>query len=236
MAATVESIQGQVKHTKLSVLELAHKLSLSESITLKKGDTLSFSDLDLSDFFAIVNEEDNLKKLGVLQQIMNRCRLILSLEGSLALGALNLDDRSWTLMAGDSGSLTICAKPLPVRLSLQELVLFLKKLPLGQALVLKPNQDLLLEGFSQESVTGYFEFCQNTTDVKVLEKAQDEFFTQANELLKQENLTLKMYALEASMMNREVNPMLGQILFKPQGDETRQHPRMMAALIKAVEA
>ena len=232
MATSLDELNVQQNLIKLTVLELVQKLSKSESIVLKTGESLKIVDLDMNDFLAIANETDNHKKLNGLQLIMNRFKLQLFLEGSMTLGAMNLDDHSWTLTAGDSGQLRISAKLFPLRLSLTDLITFLKRLPLGQALVLKEEQELLLEGFSPEALSSFFNFCQNTTDIKVLEKAQDDFFVSASLSLAQEGLDLKLYALNATMMNREVNPIHGQILFKPVSNEEKAACRMMAVLIK----
>jgi hypothetical protein len=224
---TTETIQ-----LKLSVFELAEKLTKGESIKLNPAETITLTGIDMQDFFAIVNEEELAKKANVLQQIMNRFNIALMLEGAVGLGAMNLDERSWTLAASNETALKISARPLPFKLSINELVNFLKKLPVGQGLVFRSQQDLVLTGFSEKGLMNYYEFSQGTQDPKVLEKAQDQFFFEASEALQKEGLVLKMFGLEAAQLNREVNPAFGMIAFRAQGNETLTQPRIVVALTK----
>jgi hypothetical protein len=218
--------------TKISIFELAEKLSKGEVIQLKTKESLCMSSFEITDFMAIANEENLEKKLLILQSVLARFNIQLQLDGAITLGAMNLDDRSWTITASNEDKLKISSRPLPMKIALSELVNFLKKLPIGQGLILKPNQDVIVTGFSEESVQNFFELSKSTQDLTVLEKTQDQFFIQSSELLAKEGLCLKMFAHEARMMNREVNPSFGAVAFIPQGDETLKEPKMIAALVK----
>jgi len=219
--------------TKLSVLDLIKKLTLGETIELPNGHSLSITDFDMQDFLSIVTEDNLQKKLGVIQGICNRFHLNVLMEGDVLLGALNLDDRSWTLTASESQSLKIFAKPQPLKLSIDEVISFMKKLPLGQGMAFRSGQDLLITGFSQKAVESYYEFSKDVTDARVLEKAQDAFFVEASATLQKEGLILKVFAIDASSLNREVNPAFGMIVFKAQSRDNQKNPRIALALVKS---
>jgi hypothetical protein len=216
----------------VTIFSLIQRLSLGEVIELKGDDSIKISEFEIGDFMSLVNEEDNRLKLNVIQKALSHFGLLLNLEGSINLGNLNLDDRSWTLSAGQSGSLKISAKSFALKKSVDELVAFLKKLPVDQGLVLKAGQDLLLEGFNHDAVKAYFELSSKSKDPKVLEKVQDDFFVASSKVLQDEGLVLKVFAVEAASLNREVNPELGLVVFKPQAQDETKAPRVVVALTK----
>lgn len=222
----------QETQIKLSVFELAQKLIRGETIELSAEEQLVVSQIDMVDFMAIVNEEDLSKKLGLLQQSLMKYGIAIFMEGAVSLGMLNLDDRSWTITAGEGQKLKVLARALPLRLALNDLVSFLKKLPLGQALALNVHQDLSITGLTEQAVMNYYELSQSNQDASVIEKTQDQFFIASSEVLRNEGLALKIYAMDSAFLNREVNPSFGQISFRPVGNETLVTPRIIAALVK----
>ena len=223
----------QATQTKYSIFELAQKLSNGEKLQLAQGESVHITHLDMTDFLAIANEDDLQKKLSVLQMILNRFNVALVLQGGIVIGGLNLDDRSWTLSAAENQNLEISGASLPLKLTVTDLVKFLKKLPLGQGIAFKANQDVILTGLSEQAVMNYFEFSQNVTDVKVLETAQDQFFAENCHLLRDEKLSLKLFALDAAQLNREVNPAFGMIAFKPVASDEFKQPKIAVALVKS---
>lgn len=217
---------------KFSIFEFIHQLSIGNSVELNPLESMTISHLSADDFIKIANEQEFPKKLQVLQEILGKHNLQLNMEGGLVIGAMNLDDYSWVLSAPESQKLTITAKPLALKLNMHELVLFLKKLPLGQGFMFHENQDLMLSGFSEQNVKDYFDSSLNNKDSKVLEATQDALFRTASDVLKNENLSLKIYALNATQLNREVNPKFGFIVFRAQSPDLQKKPRIIVALEK----
>lgn len=222
----------QVETQTITIFSLIQKLSQSEVIHLNQGETLKISEFDMSDFIDLANEPDPIKKLTLIQKHFFGFNLVLNLEGSLAVGNLNLDDRSWMIGASEGGELKISANPIALKKSVDDVVKFLKNLELGHGLVLKAGQDLLLEGFSKDAVQGYFELSAKNSDAKVLENIQDEFFIASSQTLKDDNLVLKVFAVDATNLNREVNPELGMVIFKPISEDVSKKARVVLALGK----
>lgn len=224
--------QEPSKEIRLSCLQLAEKLMQEESVELRGDDTLVIHQIDSSDLLSAVEEVEAVKRVGILVNIMRRFNLEVRLEGSLNLGPLVLADHSWSFKPGESGFFRLSAKPTAVRKSLFELVSFLTKLPVGQALVLKPFQELFLEEIPTSDLVNYYQFCQEEKDVTAHEKKQDELFTQNCSLLTEKNLTLKIYGLNAKQLDRHIDTNIGGIFFKPTTSIEHTHPRIVAVLLE----
>ncbi len=210
--------------------ELADKLTKERQFELNKEESLVIHQMDSSDLLSAIEESEGAKRLGVLIDIMKRYCLELSLEGSINFGAFNLADHSWTITPGDSGFLRISAKPTAVRKSLSEIVSFLSKIPTGQALVLKPLQELFLEDISASDMLNYYEYCQEEQDPAARELEQDALFAKSCPTLVEKDLTLKIYGLNAKQIDRNLDTNIGGILFKPVGSAELTHPRLVIAL------
>ena len=222
----------QLEIETITIFSLIQKLAKNEVIHLRRDESIKISELDMSDFMTLASTEDHYQKLNLIQKLFSHHGLFLNFEGSIQVGNLNLDDRSWVLGAGDSGELKISARSLPLKKSVDELVQFLKKLELGQGLILKAGQDLLIEGLHTAAVQNYYELSKNAQDPKVIEKIQDEFFVANSKLLKDEGLLLKVFALDATAVNREVNPELGFVIYRAQSTDSSKTPRLVMALTK----
>lgn len=227
---TVTEVPSQ--EIRLSCLQLAEKLIQEEAIELRSGETLVIHQLDSNDLLSAAEENEPLKRIGVLVNIMRRLSLEIRLEGSLTLGPLVLADHSWSFTPGESGFFRLTARPTAVRKSLLEIVSFLAKLPIGQALVLKPFQELSLEEISTQDLLDYYKFCQNETDPSVHEKKQDALFLKNCPLLTEKNLILKIYGLNAKQLDRHVDTNIGGIFFKPIASSEQPHPRVVAVLLE----
>ena len=157
--------------------------------------------------------------------------LFRSLEGSINLGSFNLADHSWSIQAGETGKLCITARPITVRKSLSEIVTFLTKIPVGQALVLKPQQELFLEDILASDLISYYDYCNNEPDGKKREKEQDALFIKNSPILRDKGLTLKVYSLNAKQIDRSIDTGVGGLLFKPIASEEQEHPRIVLGLL-----
>lgn len=229
---TVTTLQEDaIKEIKLTWQELANKLTGQGSVEIQEGQTLVIHQMDISDFLTLVEEPEATGKVKIFGEIMKRFFLELSLEGSLSLGSFQLADQSWNLTCGNSGFLRITTKPLALRKSLQEVVSFLSRIPVGQALVLKPNQDLFLEEVSADAMFNYYQHCQDETDAVSREKGQDEMFLSSCKLLKEKNLLLKIYGLNTQQVDRTIDAAAGGMLFKPVGSQELKEPRIVIGLI-----
>lgn len=223
--------QEEIKEIKLTWQELSEKLLQQGYIEIQTGQTLVIHQIDITDFLSLVEEPLAPEKVKIFAEIMKRFFLDISFEGSLALGPFQLADQSWNLTCGNSGSLRITAKPLAVRKSLQEIVSFLSKIPVGQALVLKPTQELFLEEVSADAMFNYYQHCQDETDPVAREKGQDVMFASSSPLLTEKNLLLKIYGLNTKQVDRTIDAAAGGILFKPVGSPELKEPRIVIGLI-----
>ena len=214
----------------MTPMKLAEYLSEHSQLILTSENKLVLRDMDPSDFLTAATAADHLGRLQVLQKIMGRFSLEISLEGSVAIGEFHLDTYSWTLLPGTTGNLTIRAKPMPLKRTLAEIVSFLNMLPVGQAMVLKPHQDLLLSGFSSDAMLDYYQFCQDNSDAKVRELQQDKLFCKSSQLLESKGLTCKIYGLNAVQIDRMIDIHAGGIVFRPIGDEVHSKPSVLMAL------
>lgn len=215
----------------LSIYSLMQMLAQGEVITLEKNEALKISEFDMNQFMMLVNEEDHMTKLQMIQKFISSFGLVLNLEGTMTVGAFHLEDRSWMIGSGESGLLKISAKVMPLKKTIDELVTFVKKLPQDQALVLRVGQDLLIEGLNSDSVVNYYELSKNATDPKVLEKIQDEFFFANSKLLQEENLNLKVFAYDATSLNREMNSELGLMVMRAHSTDETKMPRVGVAVM-----
>ncbi len=222
--------EEEVKEIRLTWQGLADKLLQQGSLEIQTGQTLIIHQIDITDFLSLVEEPLAPEKVKLFTEIMKRFFLELSFDGSLALGPFQLADQSWNLTCGNSGSLRITAKPLTVRKSLQEVVSFLLKLPVGQALVLKSTQDLFLEEVSADAMFNYYQHCQDETDPVAREKGQDTMFASSSPLLVEKNLLLKIYGLNTKQVDRTIDAAAGGILFKPVGSSDKE-PKIVIGLI-----
>lgn len=211
--------------------EFAAALSKGDALEINEEKPLVLYQIDSSDFISAVEEIEPKNRLNVLIEFMRRFSLELNLEGSIDLGSFNLADHSWTLKTGNTGNLRITAKPTAVRKSLADVVTFLTKIPVGQALVLKPFQELFLEDILASDLVNYYDFCQNETDGKKREKEQDALFIKNSPLLKDKNLTLKVYGLNAHQIDRTIDTNAGGLLFRPVPGEELKHPRIVVGLL-----
>lgn len=211
--------------------ELAATLSEGNTVELDAEKTLVIYQIDSGDFITAVEEIEPKTRLGVLVDLMRRFSLELNLEGSIDLGSFNLADHSWSFKAGKTGTLKISAKPTTVRKSLSEMVTFLTKIPVGQALVLKPYQELFLEDLLASDLVDYYEYCQNETDGKKREKEQDALFIKNSPILQDKGLTLKVYGLNAQQIDRSIDTGAGGLLFRPVAGEELKHPRVVVGLL-----
>jgi hypothetical protein len=225
------ALQEAAKEIRLTATELASKLMQNPVFEIQTGESLVIHQMDSADFISAVEETEPADRLKLLVESMKRFSLEISFEGSVALGPFNLADHSWTLTAGNSGSLRIMTKPLTVRKSLAEMVSFLSKLPVGQAMVLKPFQELFLEDLSADAMFNYYQHCQETQDAASREKGQDLMFAQSCAELDAKNLTLKVYGLNALQIDRNIDASSGGILFKPVGNAKMQEPRVVIGLV-----
>ena len=230
LAPTLEE-KASVKELRVTSSQLADMLIQEGKIELNEGQSLVIQHMDSSDLLTAVEESEPTKQLGVLVEMMSRFSLEIRLEGSIALGPFNLADHSWTLSPGNSGLLRILAKPSTVRKPLSEIVSFLKKLPVGQALVLKPFQELFLEEISANEMFNYYQHCQENQDPISREKEQDSLFIKSCEALAETNLLLKVYGLNAAQIDRNIDTGAGGISFKPVSSSEFTSPRIVVGLV-----
>ena len=231
VSAQVLAEKASVKEVRVTLSQLAEMLIQQSKVELKAGQTLVIHQMDSSDLLTAVEETEATKQLGVLVEMMSRFSLEIKLEGSIALGPFNLADHSWTLAPGNSGELRILARPATVRKSLSEIVSFLKKLPVGQALVLRPFQELFLEEISANEMFNYYQHCQENQDPISREKEQDSLFIKSCEALADTNLLLKVYGLNAAQIDRNIDTGAGGISFKPVGNNELTAPRIVVGLV-----
>jgi len=223
--------QETKEEIRLTWQQLAETLSKDGKLELGGEKTLIIHQMDGSDFLSLVEEPEATERLKIFVEIMKRFSLELSFEGSVALGPFNLPDHSWNVTAGQNGFLRILAKPLTVRKSIGEIVSFLSKLPIGQALVLKPYQELFIEEIPSDAMFNYYQKCQQENDPVLREKGQDEMFMAGSSALKEKSLALKVYGLNAKQVDRAIDAGAGGILFKPEGSAELKEPRIVVGLV-----
>src|SRR3990167_7364140 len=188
----------QTKELRLTWSELATTLMRDSKIELSEGQSLIIHQIDTNDFMSAVEELEPGRRLAVFVEIMRRFALEVGFEGSLTLGAFNLADHSWTLTSGNSRFVRITAQPITLRKPIIEIVSFLSKLPLGQALALKPFQKLFIEDLSADRLLDYYQSCQGDNNLAAQEQKQDELFMASCPMLTEKNLSLRIYGLGAA--------------------------------------
>ncbi|NDD58196.1 MAG: hypothetical protein EBZ47_02940 [Chlamydiae bacterium] len=216
--------------------ELAAHLTKEGKFEVKANQVLVISDMDVSDFLEAAMTLDLNHRLNVLGKALNRFSLDLILEGSIGLGEFNIADHSWNILAGTTGSLTIKAKPSALKRSINELVDFLKMLPVGQGFVLKPSQDLLIQGLSKDSMMEYYDLCQEKEDPELRQKGQDELFEKNSSILKVKGLIFKIYGLNSSQVDRAIDMNAGGILFKSVPLADVEHSSLVLVLLSKEKA
>jgi len=224
-----DSLKKQV--VRKTPIELAQILATEGKFELTSSEMLVLSNMDLTDFLEAVAITDLSKRLQVLGKIFSRFSLEISLEGSVALGEFNIGDHSWNLSAGASGSMVIKARPILLRKSVNDLVSFLNMLPVGQGFVLKPSQDLLLEGLTSDSMLDYYKLCQENEDAAARERGQDELFAKNCQTLSLKGLVLKIYGVNAKQVDRGIDVNAGGILFRAMAAEGAQAASLVVVLL-----
>lgn len=235
MQENESSLAVSEKEIKLTPVQLADLLTQNQTFELQAGKRLVIHGIDPNDFLNAVTASDHTKRLQVLQFILSRYSLDIAFEGSITLGEFNISEFSWNLSAGASGSLRILSKPSVLRRSIGEIVAFLNMLPVGQAFILSPRQDLLLSGLSSDAMLDYYQFCQEHQDGKAREKEQDALFKKACSMLDLKGLHLKVYGLNAAQVDRAIDVNAGGILFRAVGSEEKTSPALVLALLSSEE-
>lgn len=229
--STTTMEESSIQELRMTWPQLAETLSQKGKLVLDPNQPLVIHQIELADFVALVEEEKAEKKAALFADMLRRLSLEIAFEGSIALGPFNLAEQSFTLTAHPGSFLRILARPQPFKKSVTELVSFLSKLPVGHALVLKPNQDLFLQGLSADAMFSYYQCCQDETDVQAREKGQDKMFADSCSLLEEKGLQLKVYGLNVQQVDRAINAAEGGVLFRPVGNEELQEPRVVLGLI-----
>mgnify|MGYP003353624336 CR=1 FL=1 len=143
-----------------------------------------------------------------------------------------ISDYSWTLSKGPKDSLRIRAKPTTLVKSIEEVTSFLSLMEPGQALALKPRQDLLITGLSRDAMLSYYRLCQEKDDVSLRDKGQDELFQAACPTLALKNLMLKVYGVHAAQIDRSIDVNIGGILYKATKNDSGLEPQLILVLLK----
>jgi hypothetical protein len=206
-----ESLQKQ--EVRKTFLELVQILSREDSFEISGNQMLVIEDMNVLDFIDASSSLDLTTRLDALGKAFNKFGLDLILEGSIGLGEFNIADYSWNILPGTSGKLIMKARPATLRKNITEIVNFLKLLPSGQGFVLKSGQDLLIQGLSKESMMDYYESCKDDDSVEKKDKGQDELFANNCSVLKENNLLLKIYGLDASQVDRTIDVVSGGIRY-----------------------
>jgi hypothetical protein len=226
-----ETTTATLDHVRVTLVEFAEMLTQSSSFELSGDKKLILHDLNVNDFLTMILASDQPTRLKMFLQMMNRLSMEINLEGSIALGEFNIADHSWTLSAGNGGFLKFISKPTTVVKSLNEIVSFLNLLAPGSGFALKPRQDLLVTGLSQEAMLEYYRLCQETEDAVAREKGQDELFAKANQTLDLKGLTFRIYGLNAEQVNRTIDMNAGGILYKATENKDGTQPNLILALL-----
>ena len=230
-----ESSSITLEEIRVTPMELASMFLQNPVFELSSDKKLVIQNIDTNDFLSAISATDQPRRLQVFLKMMNKLSLDLSLEGSITLGEFAIADHSWTLFAGNSGSLKISTKPAAVVKSITELVSVLSLTPAGTGFPLKANQDLLSTGLSSDGMLEYHRLCQETEDPKEREKGQDTLFKRACEILGLKNLNLRIYGLNASQVDRNIDVNAGGILFKGVKKDEETSPHLILTLLEATE-
>ena len=229
----VTSTAATLEEIKVTPIQLAEMLVQNPSFELQADKKLVIQNIDTNDFISAISASDQPRRLQVFYKMMNKLDLDISMEGSLTLGEFNIGDHSWTLSAGDSGSLKITSKPATVVKTVAEMVAVLNIMSAGKGFPFKARQDLLLTGLSSDAMLDYYRLCQETEDVAAREKGQDELFRKASELLALKGLNLRVYGLNAAQVDRNIDINAGGILFRATQLEDQSQPHLIVTLLEA---
>jgi len=225
------TLQEEKKQVRLSWQELANTLLQERSIKIASDQTLIVHQIDPSDFLSLVEENNAQAKVQLFASMLRRFSMEISFEGLITLGSFNLSDYSWQMTPGEKGFIQIHAKPATMRKPLAEVISFLSKLPVGQAIVLRAQQDLFLEEISSDAMFDYYQHCQNDSDPLAREAGQDQMFVASSPQLQESGRLLKIYGLNAKQVNRTIDAGAGGVLFTPIGNEEFKEPRLVLGLI-----
>jgi len=226
-----EIVPSVAEEIRVTPLQLAEMLVQTPDFEVKVGQKLVIHGLHVNDFLAAVAASEWQKKLQVLMDAFKQFYLEVSLEGSISLGEFNLADHAWTLLPGQNGSFTIRARPTSVKKTVNELVSFLNLLPVGQALSLKPKQDLLISGLSSDAMLEFYRFCQENEGGPAREKEQDKLFASACQTLSLKHLSLRIYGVNAVQIDRTIDVASGGILFRVLGNDELKAPSLIITLL-----
>ena len=221
----------QKNYVTKKIAELAMTLASDGKFEIKEDQVLVLTDLNLSDFFDAVECQDPGLRLAVLGKIFERYSLEVSLDGSINLGEFNINDHSWSISAGTTGSCVLKAVPQTFKRSLSEIVSLLRKMPEGHAFVLKNRQSLLIEGISSESMIDYYQYCQENEDLKLRDLGQDELFEKNCQLLSIKGQALKIYGANAKQVDRAIDINAGGVLFKPVAKKDEEETMLVIVLL-----
>jgi len=224
-------MENATEQVKMTWAELATYLLKEGHLDLKDRQSLTIHQIDMNDLISIVEEAEPTKKLHLFVEILKRFGIEPGFEGSLNFGSCSLADRSWTITPGNTHFVRLMAKPLTVRKNVSELVSFLRKLPIGQAVLLEPEQRLFVEDLSGNALISYYQTYQGSKDPLVLEQEQDELFVSSCEELAAENLLLKVYGMHVTQINRNIDMHAEGLLFVPIGSEDNKEPRLVVGLV-----
>ncbi len=147
---------------RVTPLELAQLLIQTPNFELAVGKKLIIHNMDVTDFIDASTTSDFSQRLLILNRMMSRYSLEISMSGSVELKEFGLNDHSWMITAGINEPLKIAVKPVMLKKSITEIVTFLNLLPHGQGFGLKVNQDLFIEGLSADAMLDYYQICQKT--------------------------------------------------------------------------
>ncbi len=231
----IESSSATLEEIKVTPAQLADKLLQNPVFEIGADKKLVVYNIDTNDFLSAISASDQPRRLQVFYKMMNKLSLDLSMEGSITLGEFNIGDHSWTILAGESGSLKISSKPSMVVKSVGELVSFLNLMEPGKGFPLKARQDLLITGLSSDAMLDYYQLCQKTEDAKEREQGQDALFKKASDLLNLKGLNLRIYGLNASQVDRNIDINNGGILFKATALNDQTQPHLIITLLETAK-
>ena len=135
------------------------------------------------------------------------------------------------MTVGESGKLSMTARPVALEKSIEELVHFLQMLPEGQGFVLQPGQELFLRGLSEESLMQYYHFCQEDETTEGKEKGQDLMFEANCSLLKERGLAFRVYAMNAVQIDRIIDTALQGIRFTAKSSEADKKAHLVIRVV-----
>jgi len=220
-----------LEEIRVSPMELAQKLSQNPTFEIEANKKLVIHSIDTNDFMSAISAKDQQTRLQVFLTMMNKLSMNVKLEGSITLGEFDVGSHSWSLFAGESGSLKMTTKPSPVVKSITDMVSFLDVISEGKGFPLKANQDLLITGLSSDAMMNYHRLCQDTDEASARDQGQDTMFKAASELLRFKGLNFKVYGLNVAQVNRNIDINAGGILFTAVGKDDGTQPHLILTLL-----